>query len=166
MNSTFFQQINSLQKGTYLITIDNTADMMVVATLFRPAKCGDKAIKAVPSFNFKASPQEIDEGYFDKITAPVEATQTMATNADHYLHQLEEARQQTAMARAAENVKNDKQRKFEAAMQKVDKLVEEGKFREAWKKCPDIKEFPEKATIITERKQGLALQFERDLFNT
>ena len=54
---------------------------------------------------------------------------------------------------------NDLNTVYQMAMDKVDELEKEGKFREAWMKVPDLTEFPEKADEIRKRKTSLSDKF-------
>ena len=82
---------------------------------------------------------------------------------EKFQKQLDEAKAQSAIEKAkAEKEKKEqeaKDKKFKQAMDKVDELEKEGKFREAWIKVPDIAEYPEKADELRKRKTALSDKF-------
>ena len=165
MNTNFFNQIVQLDFiGNLQLTIAKGAENnLVVSLIIQNEQCGDNAKQLIPPLNLRGTAEELDNGFFEKITAPIQSVSGLMVDMETFMKQLEEAKKQSAM----EKEKTDKQKKeqeakekkFKDGMIKADELEKEGKFREAWIKVPDITEFPEKADEIRKRKTSLSDKF-------
>lgn len=165
MNANFFNQIVQLDFiGNLQLTIAKGAENnLVVSLIIQNEQCGDNAKQLIPPLNLRGTVEELDNGFFEKITAPIQSVSGLMVDMETFMKQLEEAKKQSAM----EKEKTDKQKKeqeakdkkFKDGMAKADELEKEGKFREAWIKVPDITEFPEKADEIRKRKTSLSDKF-------
>ncbi|WP_430611603.1 PRTRC system protein E [Flavobacterium sp. JP2137] len=165
MNANFFNQITQLNfTGNLQLTIAKGAENnLIVSLILQNEQCGDNAKQLIPPFNLRGTAEELDNGFFDKITAPIQSASGLMVDMEAFMKQLEQAKKQSAM----EKEKIDKQKKeqeakdkkFKDAMAKADELEKESKFREAWMKVPDITEFPEKADEIRKRKISLSDKF-------
>jgi len=168
----FFQSLSALQvQGDWKISIrQDKENALLVSVLFTNNECGDDARKLIPPIILKGTAQELDEGFFANISAPIQVTSQLLVNMESYLKQQEQAQLQSKMhkekAGKAEKQKTDKEKKYEAAMNKVDELEAEGKHRDAWMKVPDPAEYPEQAEELRKRKEGLSAQFAPSLFNS
>ncbi|MDV3902978.1 prtrc system protein e [Elizabethkingia anophelis] len=165
MNTNFFNQIQQLDfTGNLQMTITKGAESnLIVSVLLHNEQCGDSAKNLIPPLTFNATPQEFDEGFFEQITTPVQKVSGLMVDMEKFQKQLDEAKAQSAIEKAkAEKEKKEQEakgKKFKQAMDKVDELEKEGKFREAWMKVPDLTEFPEKADEIRKRKTSLSDKF-------
>jgi PRTRC genetic system protein E len=165
MNTNFFNQIQQLDfTGNLQLTITKGAESnLIVSVLLHNEQCGDSAKNLIPPLTFNATPQEFDEGFFEQITTPVQKVSGLMVDMEKFQKQLDEAKAQSAIEKAkAEKEKKEQEakgKKFKQAMDKVDELEKEGKFREAWMKVPDLTEFPEKADEIRKRKTSLSDKF-------
>ncbi|MET7038442.1 PRTRC system protein E [Elizabethkingia miricola] len=165
MNTNFFNQIQQLDfTGNLQLTITKGAERnLIVSVLLHNEQCGDSAKNLIPPLTFNATPQEFDEGFFEQITTPIQKVSGLMVDMEKFLKQLDEAKAQSAIEKAkAEKEKKEqeaKDKKFKQAMDKVDELDKEGKFREAWMKVPDIAEYPEKADELRKRKTSLSDKF-------
>lgn len=172
MNTNFFNQIAQLQIiGDLHITIAKGAeDRLIVLVMLQNEACGDTAKHSIPPLNLRGTAEELDSGFFENITVPMQSASGLMVDMDGYMKQLENTKMQSAM----EKEKDDKQKKeqeakdkkFSDAMAKADELEKEGKFREAWIKVPEIHEFPLKAEEIRKRKSELSAKFAPDLFGS
>ena len=168
----FFQSLSALQvQGDWKISIrQDKENALLVSVLFTNNECGDDARKLIPPIILKGTAQELDEGFFASITAPIQVTSQLLVNMEGYLKQQEQAQLQSKMqkdkAGKADREKTDKEKKYEAAMKKVDELEAEGKHKEAWMKVPDLTEYPEQVTELRKRKEELSAQFAPSLFNS
>jgi PRTRC genetic system protein E len=170
--TNFFNQIAQLQIiGDLHITIAKGAeDRLIVLVMLQNEACGDNAKNTIPPLNLKGTAEELDSGFFENITTPIESASGLMVDMEGYMKQLEDTKKQSAM----EKEKDDKQKKeqeakdkkFSEAMAKADELEKEGKFREAWIKVPEIHEFPLKAEEIRRRKSELSAKFAPDLFGS
>ncbi|WP_433811511.1 PRTRC system protein E [Flavobacterium johnsoniae] len=172
MNTNFFNQIAQLQIiGDLHITIAKGAeDRLIVLVMLQNEACGDTAKHSIPPLNLRGTAEELDSGFFENITVPMQSASGLMVDMEGYMKQLEQTKQQSAM----EKEKDDKQKKeqeakdkkFSDAMAKAAELEKEGKFREAWIKVPEIHEFPLKAEEIRKRKSELSAKFAPDLFGS
>lgn len=172
METNFFKQIAQLgvTGNLHLIISKDTDNRLVVSTMLNNEQCGDKAKNAIIPLNLNGTAEELDEGYFERITTPLKAASGLMVNMEAFMKQLETAKKQSAM----EKEKNDKEKKekearekkFKEAMQKVEELEKEGKYRDAWVKVPEASEYPEHAEMLRTRRSSLAKKFAPDLFAT
>jgi PRTRC genetic system protein E len=170
--TNFFNQIAQLQIiGDLHITIAKGAEgRLIVLVMLQNEACGDNARHSIPPLNLRGTAEELDSGFFENITMPMESASGLMVDMEGYMKQLEQTKMQSAM----EKEKDDKQKKeqeakdkkFADAMAKADELEKEGKFREAWIKVPEIHEFPLKAEEIRIRKSELSAKFAPDLFGS
>ena len=165
MNTNFFNQIAQLDfTGVLQLNISKGAENnLIVSVILNNEQCGDNAKNLIPPLTFNATPQEFDDGFFEQITAPIKTVSGLMVDMEKFLKQLEEVKKQSAMEKEkADKQKKEqevKDKKFKDGMAKADELEEEGKFREAWMKVPEITEFPEKADEIRKRKIALSDKF-------
>jgi PRTRC genetic system protein E len=165
MESTFFQSLSALQiTGEWKIIIQQTAaNYFVVSALLCNEQCGDDARKLIPPLILKGTAQELDEGFFNAVEAPVKVTAQLFSNMESYLKQQEQAQLQSKMekdkATKEASTKTDKEKKYDAAMKKVDELEAEGKYKEAWMKVPEPTEYPEHADTLRKRRESISPKF-------
>lgn len=165
MNANFFNQIVQLDfTGNLQLTIAKGAENnLIVSLMIQNEQCGDNAKQLIPPLNLRGTAEELDEGFFQQITAPIQSASGLMVDMETFMKQLEQAKKQSAMEKEkADKQKKEqesKDKKFKDAMAKADELEKDGKFREAWMKVPDITEFPEKADEIRKRKTALSDKF-------
>ena len=170
--TNFFSQVAALDfQGCLNLTLRRDAEQLTVSVLLQNDACGDAAKAHIPPLILKGTAQELGEGFFPAIAAPVQATSQLLTNMEQYLKGQEEARKHSAMEKK-KTEKPDKpaadispkEKKFLEAMKQVDTLEAEGKFKEAWCKVPPSAEYPDKAEQLRSRRDSLKAQFAPDLF--
>ncbi len=165
MNANFFNQIVQLQiTGDLQLTIAKGAENnLIVSVMLQNDGCGDNAKNIIPPLNLRGTAEELDHGFFEKITTPIQTASGLMVDMESFMKQLEETKKQSAMEKdKADRQKKEqeaKDKKFKDAMAKADELEKEGKFREAWVKVPEITEFPEKTDEIRRRKRELSDKF-------
>lgn len=169
--TNFFTGIAELDlTGDLNLTIRKDGESLTVSLIINSDQCGDNAKKLIPPLILKGSAQEIDNGFFETVTTPMQQTSALLCDMDAYLKQQEAAKAQSAMekqkADAESKEKDAKEKKFTEAMQKADELEKEGKFKEAWVKVPEPPEYPQHREAILKRREELSKQFPPDLFNT
>lgn len=165
MNTNFFNQIAKLDfTGVLQLSIAKGAESnLIVSVLLNNEKCGDTAKKRIPPLIFNGTSQELDDGFFQQITTPMQKVSGLMVDMEKFLKQLEVARKHSAM----EKEKTDKQKKeldtkekkYKEAMAKAEELEKEGKHRDAWMKLPKPSEFPEYAETIRKRQTELSGKF-------
>ncbi|MBN8784284.1 MAG: PRTRC system protein E [Terrimonas ferruginea] len=165
MNANFFSQIAKMDitGDLHLIISKGADDTLIVSTQLNNEHCGDDAKNCIVPLNLKGTAAELDEGYFERIAAPIEKASGLMVNMEAFLKQLEEAQKQSAMEKEkAEKERRDKEardKKYKEEMAKADELEKEGKHREAWMKVPDPTEYPDHAEAIRKRKSQLSDKF-------
>jgi PRTRC genetic system protein E len=170
--TNFFNQIAQLQIiGDLHITIAKGAEgRLIVLVMLQNEGCGDSAKHSIPPLNLRGTAEELDSGFFEKITTPIESASGLMVDMEGYMKHLEDTKKQSAMEKEKADTKKKEQeakdKKFSEAMSKADELEKEGKFREAWIKVPEIHEFPLKAEEIRIRKSELSAKFAPDLFGS
>lgn len=193
MTTNFFQSLAAVTQADceWVIVIKQTAlQHMTVSVLYKNDNCGDPARSIIPPLTFAQPPQVLDEHFFNDLNAAIPETAQLFNSMEHYLKQREDAKAKAASnkpekqkpqkqksdaeeAEAEEDEdtdvpkKTDRERKYEAAMQKALELEKAGKPREAWMKVPEPSDYPEHADTIRARRRELSAQFEQaSLFNT
>lgn len=74
MQTNFFRQLAKLNiAGDLQITFAQTVENNFVASiLLNNEQCGDKARKLIPSLNLRIKAEELDNGFFETITMPLQ----------------------------------------------------------------------------------------------
>ena len=168
--TNFFSSIAALKiTGDLQLTIRKGAESnWIVSVMLNNEQCGDDARKLIPPLNLRGSAEELDNGFFGRITAPIQTASGLMVDMEGFMKQLEEVKKQSAMEKEkADRERKEKEaneKKYKEAMQKVDELEKEGKHRDAWMKVPDPSEYPEQAETIRKRKSSLSAKFAPDLF--
>ena len=89
MKTNFFQQIAGLGfNGNFLLNIhQDDKGLQTVSVILKK----DKAIDGLPLMLFKATAEELDEGFFEQLTEPVALTKGLMSNIDAYKRELDKA---------------------------------------------------------------------------
>jgi len=170
--TNFFSSVAALNiTGDLQVTIRKGAESnWIVSVMLNNEQCGDEARKLIPPLNLRGSAEELDNGFFERITAPIQTASSLMVDMEGFMKQLEEVKKQSAMekekADRERKEKEAREKKYKEAMQKVDELEKEGKYRDAWMKVPDPSEYPEQAETIRKRKSSLSSKFAPDLFGS
>lgn len=165
MSANFFNQIMQLQlTGSLHLTIAKGADNnLIVSVMLQNQTCTDNAKNSIPPLTLRGTAQELDNGFFENITVPMQTASGLMVDMQGFMEQVEEAKKQSASAKEQADKKSKeteaKDKKYKEAMAKADELEKEAKFREAWMKVPEIAEFPQKAEEIRRRKKELSDKF-------
>lgn len=170
--TNFFSSIATLKiTGDLQLTIRKGAENnWIVSVMLNNEQCGDDARKLIPPLNLRGSAEELDNGFFERITAPIQTASGLMVDMEGFMKQLEEVKKQSAIEKdktdKERKEKEAKEKKYKEAMQKVDELEKAGKHRDAWMKVPDPSEYPEQAEAIRKRKSSLSEKFAPDLFGS
>jgi len=170
MQTNFFRQIAKMDINSKLIfTIAKaTENRIITSILIQNDGCGDKAKNIIPPFNLKGTPEELDEGFFEKIKKPLETVSGLMVEMEAYMKQVEEAKKQSAMEKEKvdreKKEKDAKEKKYKEAFQKAEALEKEGKYKEAWSALPKTSEFPDFADIICKKQNEYEKHFAPSLF--
>lgn len=170
MDTNFFGQVAKLGlTGGLNITIkQGEAASWVVSVLVQNETCGDNAKNLIPSLNLRGTAEELDEGFFGQITAPLQSASGLMVNMEAYMKQLEEAKKQSAMekekAEREKKAKEERDKKYKESLAKAEKLEAEGKYREAWTAMPKVADHPEQTEAIRKKLEAYERQFAPSLF--
>lgn len=170
METNFFNQIAQLDfTGVLQLNISKGAgNNMIVSVILNNEQCGDNAKNLIPPLAFNATAEELDNGFFEQVAAPIQTVSGVMVDMEKFLKNVEDAKKQSAMEKQKteqERKENEaREKKYKNAMAKVDELDKAGNPREAWSKVPDPKGFPEHEEEIRKRREELARQFAPDLF--
>lgn len=165
MKSTFFKQLHALELiGDVQIIVSQGMDnQLIVSVMLHNKLCGDTAKHSIPPLTLKGTAEELDNGFFEKITEPMQTVSGLQVDMFAFTKQLEEAKKQSAMEKAqadkAQKELDAKTKKYQSGMDKAAELEAAGKYREAWMKVPDVQDYPEKAEEIRKRKKELSDKF-------
>ncbi|RUT71572.1 PRTRC system protein E [Flavobacterium cupreum] len=163
--TNFFNQIAQLNfTGNLQLTIAKGAENnLIISIMLQNDGCADTAKNIIPPLSLRGTAEELDNGFFQTITTPIQTASGLMVNMEGFMKQLEQAKKQSAMEKEkADRQKKEqeaKDKKFNDAMAKADELEKESRFREAWMKVPEMAEFPEKADEIRRRKTALSDKF-------
>ena len=178
MKTNFFQQIAGLGfKGNFLLNIynDETGVQTVSVVLKK-----DKAIDGLPPMLFKATAEELDEGFFEQLARPVQQTAYLISNLESYQKELERAKKNAKPDKGKagkpadtdddeqdeantlftppeddKQAKAEKKRLYDEAMERVKNLAQNTKYAEALAQLPDVAEYPDKAEAIEAKRKTL-----------
>jgi PRTRC genetic system protein E len=166
MKTNFFQQLAGLGfSGNFLLNIhQDDKGLQTVSVVLKK----DKAVDGLPPMLFRATADELDEGFFDKLAEPVTLTKGLISNIESYKTELDKANKKakpdksnkTAVTEPDDEDKDDdsnlftppeddkeakaeKKRLYEEAMDKVKTLAQNTKYAEALAQLPDVADYPD-----------------------
>jgi PRTRC genetic system protein E len=116
MNTNFFNQIAQLGvAGNLHLTITKGAEgNLIVSVMLQNEQCGDNAKNIIPPLNLRGTAEELDSGFFQTITSPLQTASGLMVDMEAFMKQVETAKQQSAM----EKEKTDKVKKEQEAKDK------------------------------------------------
>ena len=170
METTFFKQIEQMDiTGNLQMTISKGGgNNLIVSLILQNEQCGDNAKQLIPPMILKGTAEELDNGFFENISAPLQNVSGLMVNMESFMKQLEESKRQSVMEKEKSDKetkeKEVKDKKYKEAMQKVDELEKEGDHRQAWLKVPNEVDYPQYAEIIRKRRMELSNHFSPTLF--
>jgi PRTRC genetic system protein E len=191
MKTNFFQNIASLNlQGVWKLAITTSEDgSFTVSQLFHTT-CGDKALNLIVPLTLSGSAEDLDEGFFDKVTEPTLKSAGLQVNLEAHLKSVEQAKaaskleqdkmlkektQATAAKKTADMElpepkinKEDQKKAYDEAMANVTELIKKFKFSEAITILPAIEDHPHKENELKKKRQYLEQQarvYEKVLLN-
>ena len=170
MQTNFFRQIAKMKlTGDLQITFTQTTENnYVVSVLLKNEQCGDKARKTIPPLNLRGTAEDLDNGFFENISTPLQTASGLMVDMESFMKQLEEAKKKSAMEKEKtdkeKKEKEAKDKKYNETLQKAEELEKEGKYKEAWSTLPKGSEFPEYAEIIRKKQDEYERHFAPSLF--
>lgn len=189
MNTDFFKNLAGLNvPGNWKISIQTSDNIQfTVSALFLANACGDNASKTIPPMLLKGTTDELDEGFFDAIVAPIQETAGLYTNMEAYLKEVERARlaskeEQDKKAKAVQTAKKpgdvempdqklakeEKKKAYDETMKSIGELSAKMKYGDALALLPSVQDYPEKKNELEKKEtelKRLLNQYENALFN-
>ncbi|MCT2561844.1 PRTRC system protein E [Chryseobacterium herbae] len=169
--TNFFNQLTQINiTGDLQITIrQGIENQVIVSVLLQNTTCGDNAKNLIPPLTLRGTAEELDNGFFENITAPLQSASGLMVHMEAFMKQLEESKKNSAMEKEkADREKKEKEakdKKYNDALQKADELEKEGKFKEAWTALPKASEFPEYAEQLRKKQSVYEHHFAPSLFS-
>ena len=170
MQTNFFRQLAKMNlTGDLNLTLRPTEEnSFVLSVLLRNEQCGDEAGKLIPPLNLRGTAEELDNGFFESITMPLQTASELMVNMENFMKQVEEAKKQSAMekekADREKKEKEAKEKKYKDAFAKAEALEKEGKYKEAWSALPKASEYPDFAETIRKKQNEYEKHFAPSLF--
>ena len=170
MQTNFFRQLANMNlTGDLQITLRPTTDnSFVLSILLNNEQCGDGARKLIPPLNLRGTAEELDNGFFECISTPLQTASGLMVDMESFMKQLEEAKKKSAMEKEKSDrekkEKEAKEKKYKEAFQKAEELEKEGRYKEAWSSLPKVSEYPELAENIRKKQDEYERHFAPSLF--
>ena len=170
MQTNFFRQLANLNlTGDLQITLRPTTDnSFVLSILLNNEQCGDGARKLIPPLNLRGTAEELDNGFFETISIPLQTASGLMVDMESFMKQLEEAKKKSEMEKEKsekeKKEKEAKEKKYNEALQKAEELEKESKYKEAWSALPKISENPDFAETIRKKQDEYERHFAPSLF--
>ncbi len=171
MQTNFFRQLANLNLtgDLQIILRPTTENSFVLSVLLTNEQCGDDARKLIPPLNLRGTAEELDYGFFESISTPLQIASGLMVDMENFMKQLEEAKKKTAMEKEKQDKekkeKETKEKKYKDALQKAEEFEKEGKHKEAWSALPKVSEFPDYAETIRKKQDEYERHFAPSLFN-
>ena len=170
MQTNFFRQLAKMNlTGDLQITFTQTTENnYVVSVLLKNEQCGDEARKTIPPLNLRGTAEDLDNGFFENISTPLQTASGLMVDMESFMKQLEEAKKKSAMEKEKSDKekkeKEAKDKKYNESLNKAEELEKEGKYKDAWSALPKGSEFPEYAEIIRKKQDEYERHFAPSLF--
>ena len=170
MQTNFFRQLANLNlTGDLQITLRPTKEnRFVLSIMLNNEQCGDEAKKIIPPLNLRGTAEELDNGFFESISTPLQTASGLMVDIENFMKQLEEAKKKSAMEKEKSDrekkEKEAKEKKYNEALQKAEELEKEGKYKEAWTALPKVSEYPDFADTIRKKQDEYEKYFAPSLF--
>ena len=170
MQTNFFRQIAKMDlTGDLQITLRPTKEnSFVLSVLLNNEQCGDEARKMIPPLNLRGTAEELDNGFFENISAPIQTASGLMVDMESFMKQLGEVKKQSAMEKEKSDKekkeKEAKEKKFKETFQKAETLEKEGKYKEAWSALPKASEHPDFTEQIRKKQDEYERHFAPSLF--
>jgi PRTRC genetic system protein E len=170
MQTNFFRQLAhlNLTRDLQLLLKPTTENSFVLSILLNNEQCGDEARKLIPPLNLRGTAEELDNGFFESISTPLQTASGLMVDIENFMKQLEEAKKKSAMEKEKQDKekkeKEAKDKKYKEAFEKAETLEKEGKYKEAWSALPKVSEFSDFAETIRKKQDEYERHFAPSLF--
>ena len=170
MQTNFFRQLANMNlTGDLQIILRPTKEnRFVLSVMLNNEQCGDQARKLIPPLNLRGTAEELDNGFFESISIPLQTASGLMVDMENFMKQVEEAKKKSAMEKEKldkeKKEKEAKEKKYHDAVQKAEELEKEGKYKEAWSALPKVSEYPDFAETIRKKQDEYERHFAPSLF--
>ncbi len=107
MQTNFFNHLTGLAfQGNLNLTIAKATDGKLTVSVLLANETADKAGHLIPPMILRGEAIELDEGFFNAITAPLQKTAQLFANMDAYQKSLDEAQQKSKAEQDKKNKAN------------------------------------------------------------
>ncbi len=120
MKTNFFTEIAKLGNGQISFTITTSDNQMAISLLPIDNTINDKGIKQLKPLSAVATPEELDEQFFETIQSPIIQTKKFISNAGAFLEQKKIAENESQMNK-------DKKEKADKKIKELKDLMAEEK---------------------------------------
>lgn len=104
MKTNFFEHISALEfHGALNLNLHKNTEGILTVSVYLPNASADSAGNIIPPMIFKGNAAELNEGFFEAITAPVRQTAGLFANLDAYQQSLKKAGE---LSKAEQNKQN------------------------------------------------------------
>ncbi|WP_286851103.1 MULTISPECIES: hypothetical protein [Sphingobacterium] len=168
VKTNFFQAIAALKiAGNLNLTIKQLEDgRMIVSTTLNNDRIGDNARKNIIPLNLTATPKELDQEYFKRISTPIKKTSGLLMNMESYLKSLEEANKKSRIEQDKKkkidkpkiddsNTKKENMEAYKQNMEKSLQFEKDMQYKEALEALPKVEDYPKHAAEIIKKRTEL-----------
>lgn len=161
METNFFSNIAALNAaGDFTIYVkQEKGGRMKVSVVLVNEEVDDDAKNLIPPMNFEGSPTELDGGLFQALQEPVTKTSQLFTNMIEFEQALEQSQAAAKLERekgeADKKAKEERKKKYDGIIKRVNELEEKKRFGEAIGAMPNAVDFPEQGSEIKTRLEEL-----------
>jgi PRTRC genetic system protein E len=112
MQTNFFRQLAKMNlTGDLQITLrPTTENSFVLSVLLNNEQCGDEARKLIPPLNLRGTAEELDNGFFESISTPLQTASGLMVDMESFMKQLEEAKKKSAMEKEKQTRRKKKRK--------------------------------------------------------
>lgn len=166
MQTNFFRQLAhlNLTGDLQLLLKPTTENSFVLSILLNNEQCGDEARKLIPPLNLRGTAEELDNGFFESISTPLQTASGLMVDIENFMKQLEEAKKKSAMEKEKQDKEKKEKEAYKEAFEKAETLEKEGKYKEAWSALPKVSEFSDFAETIRKKQDEYERHFAPSLF--
>ncbi len=159
MKTNFFELIAGLSiTGNLKLNIQPQQNgQLIVSVLLTNDAVKDKAVKTIPPLLLNGSANELNEGFFTAITAPLQKTHQLLVNLAEHEKAVSKVKTEnsTTKSSATGSNKSGDRKKFDEQMKKVTDLEAKKKYGEAIGQMPTEKQYPAYADEIKTKMNEL-----------
>jgi len=177
MKTNFFEHIAGLQlAGDLNMVISNhNENKLTVSIYLNNKKAGENAGKTIIPLILNGTAEELDNGFFEAVTQPLQQTSGLLVNIATYAKGLEKAKQTAKSDHKTKSntntrqngeedgievsepqvSKEDKRKAYTDILRQIVELDNSCKYEEALALLPSVSEYPDREAEIEKRKADL-----------